>query len=57
MQDFVAHSSKKRTVDMITKDFHQSQSNHYNAANEMRELSPVEHIAKYFKKLKEARDD
>ena len=51
MQDFVAHSSKKRTVDMITKD--QSQIN----TNEMRELSPVEGIGKYYKKHKEARED
>ena len=49
MQDFVAKSSKKRTVDMITKD----QSNPY----EMKELSPVEHIAKYFKRLKQGRVD
>ena len=47
MQDFVAKSSKKRTVDMITKD----QSNQHNPY-EMKELSPVEHIAKYFKRLK-----
>ena len=52
MQDFVAKSSKKRTVDMITKD--QSQTNN---PYEMKELSPVEHIAKYFKRLKQGRVD
>lgn len=54
MQDFVARSSKKRTSDMIT----QNENQQYGCAvNEMKELSPVEHIAKYFKKLKQARED
>ena len=52
MQDFVAKSSKKRTVDMITKD-----QSYPNSNNEMKELSPMEHIAKYFKRLKKGRND
>ena len=43
-------TSKKRTYDMITREEELPLS-------KMKELSPVEHINKYFKKLKRATDD
>lgn len=52
MQNFVAYGSKKRTVDMITKD-----DNTQIQASQVKELSPIEHVHNYFKRLKKARDD
>lgn len=51
MQDYVSLGSKKRTLDMKT------QLDTTAETNQMKELSPVEHINKYFKKLKRAREE
>ena len=52
MQDFVAFGSKKRAADLITKA-----DSERDAENTLKELSPVEHVHNYFKKLKKARED
>ena len=51
MQDYVSLGSKKRTLDMKTQPDPAAET------NQMKELSPVEHINKYFKKLKRAREE
>ena len=53
MQDFVAFGSKKRTLDMMAKP--EEDEDEVKAFGQ--EKSPVDHISKYFKRLKAAREE